>query len=294
MKKICVACGVIFLILFESCHSNYLSTKLTLGDDLAFSPDSSSFIFLAKIDIFRRPTGIARFPDGGQSKYEFTDVAFYSFNLSDSSVTRVYDLNNTLLLCNDLNYNYADLELVGDSLLAFKIDFFEYALPFYLKRCVNHADSAKGYEVYNFLKSAYVLNIKNDKLYCIDSLEFAKINNKSKPNRRAREYVSYLTSVPLDAFGIDLENIWPDVKDDYVDYLVLKEGDERIRKSIISKICSCSNFDIDKIVNMMEKRREHLKRKDEKSIDYKDSLTYIYYNEYFNKIVPLLKECQNH
>ncbi|HRX31310.1 MAG: hypothetical protein H6537_08635 [Bacteroidales bacterium] len=292
MKKELIKCavGIVFLALLGSCHSKYLSSNLTVSRDIAWNTDSTEFAFLTAVRLYRKPEGISRFPDGGQSVGVYSNVAIYVYRCNDSTLKRVVDLNRVRPLCNNLDYEFIDIVFKDDSLLYFKPHIFDYAMPSYLKKCKTHADTVMAYELYSYIASAHVCNIGTGMVRDVDSVTFESLYAKPTKSVKTEKVRKEIRRLSLEIYGVKLQEVYPQSRDEYIEYIVQKEGDETVRNAVVNQVfVSMSAKQIDAVIKSMSRFKDRLRKKDAKSLDYRDSLKYKDYEEYYRQIVPKLE-----
>jgi len=283
-----VLLGISFILLLSSCHSKYLNIQIKTDGTMAWNKDSSAFAFVAKTRFFRRPVGIAKFPDGGMTKDEYLDFSLYHFNIKQKKLTHLINLNELYLgsAYRWLSISQVSLDL-QDSLLFFKlIKPYDYNIKY-----------IKEDKLASFLEDVaktYSINIHSHKKSIVDTSNYQHLFENKKCKLRASSAKRYFTGLKYADWGINLKEIYPKSKNTYIDYIVNREGNDEMRQAIFEQIVSeFTEKEKKHIINIMIKKRKSLldeynkldKEKDpyRKSVRKRSYTGYIKYTEEVKK-----------
>jgi hypothetical protein len=93
MKKYLCNFFKLLIVLFYGCtYDDFVSSDVSYSEGV-FNQARDRIAFARYYSTFRRPTGISRFPDGGQVKKIHTSFDLYLMNLTDKSVKRIADIH---------------------------------------------------------------------------------------------------------------------------------------------------------------------------------------------------------
>jgi hypothetical protein len=93
MKKYLCNLFKLLILLFYGCtYDDFVSSDVSYSEGV-FNQARDKIAFARYYSTFQRPTGISRFPDGGQVKKIHTSFDLYLMNLTDKSVKRIADIH---------------------------------------------------------------------------------------------------------------------------------------------------------------------------------------------------------
>ncbi|MDD4150093.1 MAG: hypothetical protein PHE33_08695 [Bacteroidales bacterium] len=218
-----------------SCHSGYVSLDYKIYPDAYCNNDSSLVAFMITKKAFQKPKGIARFPDGGQSKTIYNKTDLYVFNFKNKTQLNVLHLN--------------DLSLTKGHTLALpiiEISFTDSILFFHIspitgwnnnpKTDHSASDSANIKNIKNLYSKTFVWNFYNQKVWQIDTLEFDSYCSTCTRITLTEAY-NFVKKVPLEDIGLNIMDIFPKSKKDYIDETIYLKNDSKIsRRAVIEQI----------------------------------------------------------
>jgi hypothetical protein len=281
-----------FLLLLVSCHSEYLNLSRDFDQQFAWKNDSSGFVFVAINSLFRRPEGIATFPDGGKVKYEYYNAEIYEYNINENRLNRVVDFKDFLEL-----YKKAQLlntQLVfTDSLLYYRLSKpYDIEINTLLKRSHSIEDSLKVFALAEKASKAYACNINTDEITEVDSATFNSVMRQKKADKNLRQLaLQYLSKLSNADFGIILKDIYPQSKKTYMEYIVLKEGNSQSRDAIFEQIIpGLTKKEIRGMLMDMDIYKAKIDKKSRSSNTYKDKVKSDNYDEYYEQTHKKLME----
>ncbi|MEA3435416.1 MAG: hypothetical protein U9R43_03050, partial [Thermodesulfobacteriota bacterium] len=161
----------VIILLLSSCHSKYVSISTDYSKTFAWKRDNSAFAFVAINKIYRKPVGIAKFPDGGKTKTEYYDVALYYYDIYHEKLNRAVDFKNILILY-PKRRDYWNINIVfSDSLVYYKLsDADDYSIREAKKIVHNEEDSTKLIQAIKYVSKIHTYNLNTKKISEIDSL----------------------------------------------------------------------------------------------------------------------------
>jgi hypothetical protein len=281
-----------FLILLNSCHSDYLNLSIDFGRQFAWKNDNSGFVFLAISSLYRRPEGIATFPDGGRVKYEYYNAVLYDYNITENKINRVVDFKDLLTL-----YKKAQLlntQLVfTDSLLYYRLSKpYDIDIISTLKRSQTHEDSLKVFALVEKASKAYAYNINTNEITEVDSATFNSVMRQKKVDKNLRQLaLEYLSKLSYADFGIILQDIYPQSKETYMKYIVYMEGNTQTRNAIFEQIIpGFTKKEIGGMLKDMDTYKAEIDKKSKSSLKYKDKLSAENYDKYYESVRKRLLE----
>jgi len=292
MKKTRLLLVVLALImfLFTSCHSKYINLAIRTDGTIAWNNDSSAFAFVAKTELFRSPVGIAKFPDGGMITNEYLDFALYHFDIKHNKLTRLAELND-FYLRNDYRWSsigYLNLDL-QDTLLFYKLG------------------KPSGYDLKNIkerhpdilinIAKTYKININTLKKETVDTTINSHLFYRKRENFRFSSAKKYLSNLKYADWGIVLKDIYPKSKKYYMDMIIEKEGNDKMRQAIFQQIIpDFTEQDKKTVLGKMEERMKELyedyKNTDKLKDPYQRGLKkdkYLDYQEYLDMVKKRFK-----
>ncbi|MEA3496593.1 MAG: hypothetical protein U9R42_11205 [Bacteroidota bacterium] len=270
---------IIFLIpLLTSCHSKYLNLGIRTDGTIVWNKDSTAFVFVARKKLYKRPKGIATFPDGGKTKNEFLDFSLCYYNIKHNQLSCLADLNE---FYQSMAYRWLSISQVklslSDTVLYYRmIQPYDYDLKTIKERKP---------DLLTMVNKTYKVNLITLKKETIDTV-FLHDLFKNKRKRFNKSIASqYLQDLKCSDWGIELSEIHPQSKKMYSNYIIEKEGNEAFRECIFQQVISSfSKKDREYIVEQMKKKEKELynifKKTDKIKNPYQRSLREEKYNSY--------------
>jgi hypothetical protein len=279
-------------ILLPSCHSEYLNLSSDFDHQFAWENDSSGFVFLAISSLYRRPVGIAIFPDGGRVKFEYYNAVLYNYNITENKLNRVVDLKDLLLLYKKAQLLNTQLAFT-DSLLYYKLSKpYDIDISSTLKRSQTNEDSLKVFAFVEKASKAYACNINTNEITEVDSATFNSVMRQKKVDEKLRQLaLEYLSKLSYADFGIILQDIYPQSKETYMKYIVYMEGNTQTRNAIFEQIIpGFTKKEIGGMLKDMDTYKAGIDKKSESSLKYKDKLSAENYDKYYESVRKRLWE----
>ncbi len=279
-------------ILLPSCHSEYLNLSSDFDDQFAWENDSSGFGFLAISSLYRRPEGIAIFPDGGRVKFEYYNAVLYNYNISENKLNKVIDFKDLLLLYKKAQLLNTQLAFT-DSLLYYKLSKpYDIEISTTLKRSQTNKDSLKVFAFVEKASKAYACNINTNEITEVDSATFNSVMRQKKADKNLRQLaLEYLSKLSYADFGIILQDIYPQSKKTYMKYIVYMEGNTQTRNAIFEQIIpGFTKKAIRRMLKDMDTFKAGIDKKSKSSLKYKDKLSAQNYDKYYESVRKRLLE----
>lgn len=283
---------LLIAILIPSCHSEYLNLSSDFNHQFSWKTDSSGFAFLAISGLYRRPEGIAIFPDGGRVKFEYYKAELYNYNIKENKLNRAVDLKDLLPL-----YKKAQLlntQLVfNDSLLYYRLSKpYDIEISSTLKRSQTTDDSLKVFALVEKASKAYAFNINTYEITEVDSATFNSVMRQKKVDKKLRQpALECLSKLSYADFGIILQDIYPQSKETYMKYIVYMEGNTQTRNAIFEQIIpGLTKKEIGGMLKDMDTYKAGIDKKSKSSHKYKDKLSAENYDKYYETVRKRLME----
>lgn len=89
-------CFISLVLILTSCHSDYIILKREICRNPSWNSKKTIVAFVALKTAYRRPIGIARFPDGGRVKFEYSDLSLYLYNLNNKQLIKELEFNDLI------------------------------------------------------------------------------------------------------------------------------------------------------------------------------------------------------
>jgi hypothetical protein len=280
-------------LFLSSCHSNYLNYKIEFSRNFAWNRDSSAFAFSAVKYLFKRPVGIATFPDGGRVKQEYYDAALYYYSIKDNKLNRIVDFKDILRLYPKSREYYSIQLAYTDSLIYYKLsDADNYSIREAKRFVHSEDDSIKLYKAIKYVSVVHSYNVNTKKISEIDSATFnAALSQLKVDKNQSKRSKEYLTKLSYADWGIVLKNIYPQSKKTYMEYIVYKQGNSSIRDAVFEQIIpSFTRKEIQMMLNDMDEYKSKLDKKDKPSLNYKDHSNKLSYDEYYESTCKKLRK----
>ncbi|GEM_PF-6270038 len=241
-----VIIGIILVFLISSCHSEYLNIEIKTDGSVAWNKDSSAFAFIAKINLFRMPTGIARFPDGGKIKKEYLDFSLYHFDIKHKKLTRLVRLNEFYSVS---SYRWLSLSQV-------KLNLHDSLLFYKLKKPYLKIDEKKHPDFMKDISRTYSINLFTHQKSIVDTTVYQHLFDGNQGKLRLATAKTYLSGLKYSDWGISLKELYPQTKETYSGYIVMKEGNDKMRQAIFEQIVpEFSMKEREKILKRMQKQK---------------------------------------
>jgi len=279
-------------ILLQSCHSEYLNVSIDFDHQFAWKNDSSGFGFLAISSLYKRPEGIAVFPDGGRVKYEYFSAVLYNYDISENKLDRVVDFKDLLLLYKEAQLLNTQLAFT-DSLLYYKLSKpYDIEISTILKRAQTNKDSLKVFAFVDKASKAYACNINTTEITEVDSATFNSAMRQKKDDKNLhRLALEYLNKLSYADWGIILQDIDPQSEETYMKYIVYMEGNTQTRNAIFEQIIpGFTKKEIGRMLKEMETYKAGVDNKSKASLKYKDKLNAENYDKYYESASKRLLE----
>ncbi len=278
--------SLMLTLLLSSCHSKYINLEIRTDGTIAWNNDSSAFAFVAKTGLYKRPTGIAKFPDGGTTKNEYLDFSLYHFDIKQNKLTRLVRLNEFFMGSGYRWLNISQVELsLNDSILYYKLpEPYDYNLKYIDKK--EHPDFFK-----NIVKT-YKIDIYTLKKETVNTANNPHIFAKKRERFNSSIAKKYLANVKYADWGLVLNDLYPKSKNFYMDMIIEEQGNKNIRECIFQQIIpEFSEKDKKTVLNKMEERMKELyddyKNTDKVKDPYQRGLKkdkYDDYQDYLDKV----------
>ena len=285
-KKFKLLISIVTLLFLSSCHSRYISLRNDICEYPVWNNTKTAVAFVALQNASRAPVGIAKFPDGGRSKSEYSSLALYSFDIKSGKLTKLSEFKNLTdkyytPFCNTYRVKLAFI----DSLIYYNIDLSNW-------HGIDSITKAK-------YSRPYTLNINTKNIQSIDTSQFLAIYRKNKKSNAIsfNELKKLLSKVSSVEWGLILKDIYPMSNKEYVKYIIYRKGSKLTRDCIFEQIAPAfSKKEIEDILGMMEKYRNELYEKYKKNNDgpYQESLKRIQHERYTNYIKETRKRLKDY
>lgn len=267
----------IFVISFSSCHSKYVSLKNEVcRNGAVWNNDKTQIAFVTIQSASRAPEGISTIPDGGQREIEYCNLVLYTYNTKISKLTKLTEFKDVCYTASRDNY-YIDL-VFNKSSIYYNINLIGW------KTRVEKQVREKYKDKY------FSIDTKTKKITQIEKPDFTVQYKKyNKSNQISfKDIHNILKEVPCNKWGLNLQKIYPQSKEDYKDYLINGHINKLTYNCIINQIASSfTKNDINDIIKEMQIHKNDL-YKEYQSFDandpYRKSIKLDEYNEYLNKI----------
>ncbi|PLX25478.1 MAG: hypothetical protein C0599_00480 [Salinivirgaceae bacterium] len=192
---------------------------------------------MAETKAYRKATGIARFPDGGQSLVFYYKRDLFIFSLTDSTRVNVLNLNDLSTLKGHILSSPKIVMCFSDSVLFFRI---KPVLNWdsYYRIAHNAEDSANIEMLQKIYKKPFLWDISKNDVWQIDSIGVNPIC-ELKDSLPIMTAYNLVKSVPMESLGFDIMQIYPKSEKDYVYETIYLKNDSRLaRKAVVEQIIS--------------------------------------------------------
>jgi len=269
------------LFTIVSCHSGYISLDYKIYPGAYCNMDSSLVAFMATKKAFLKPTGIARFPDGGQSKVIYQKTDLYVFNTKNNKRINVFHLDDSNLTKGNIPASPKTKISFTDSLLFFSMmpaNSWEYHLKF----ARSEADSANIENLKIKCSKPFVWDFYKQEIWQIDSVVFKSLNTEYYRISLTEAY-NFVRELPLEDIGLNIMDIFPKSEKDYINETIFLKNDSKIsRKAVVEQIIA--KLSKEEIKALLLKMDNHLNSLE----GYEKSTYQLYSRETYGQIQALL------
>jgi len=289
MNLIKLLLGISFVFLLGSCHSMYLNGGFRTDGTIVWNEDRSAFAFVAKTSLYRRPVGIATFPDGGMVKNEYMDFSLYYFDIKQKKLSHLINLNEFYL---GSAYRWLSIKQVAldlqDSFLFYKlIEPYDYNIQ-YIKE-----DRITGF--LEDISKTYRINIFTQEKDVVDATAYKHLFDNKREKLEPSSAKNYFSNLSFSDWGIKIKELYPQSKNTYMKYIIEKEGDILIRNDILKQIVpEFTRRDKEYILKKMKERAQNLyndfKKTNEIKDPYRRSLKQDKYEDYLEYMDEIKKQ----
>jgi hypothetical protein len=246
----------VLTVVLSSCrYSDYLTIDYTVFANPHNNQEGTQTAFLASKHAYRKPIGMSRFPDGGIPKYLIEDVSAYIYFSQRQTIKEIRSFSDLADLIGSYRSNWKTRTMLIDSVFYYYIEpvsgwqFYKDQLP-------------ERQEEINKLKKKYHkysgVNIYTGELNAIDSSEFYKMYKQFHPSTKISltEFNKKLKQVPLSQWGLNVQEIHPKSKTEYIkETIYLKNDCQMTRRAVIEQIIS--KLSVKQIRILMDKMEEY-------------------------------------
>ncbi len=270
------------MLLLSTCstYTKFLYLDRNTGSAV-WNKDSTAFAFVVQTGLYRRPVGIAKFPDGGSSKYVYYDVSLYHFDIKKNKLTRLTPLNEYILGYNYRWYSLSYIKLsLTDSILYYKL-----AKPMNSDLKVIEKEHPEFLEK---IAKTYKINLKTLHKDTVKMAENMPAFNKKHTGFSGSE-AQYLQNVKCSDWGFDLAKINPQPEAVYKEMIIERKGNENSRECVLQQIVSGFTEEKKKdiVAKMLKKQKKLLHKytvESKEKYAYKNKRNYLKYTEYLKEI----------
>jgi len=285
MKRLIIKAGrflpAFLLFAMVSCHSEYVSLDYKIFPDAYCNKDSSLVAFMATKKAFLKPKGIARFPDGGQSKEIYRKTDLYVFNFKNNKCLNVLHLDDLDLTNGKIPASPKTEISFTDSILFFRIKpatSWEYLMKF----ARSESDSANIQTLRSIYSKPFVWNFYHQEVWQIDSAEFNSYCSTHNRISLTGAY-NFVREIPLQDIGLTIMDIFPKSEKDYIEETIYLKNDSKIsRKAVVEQIIAKLNKE--EIRAILLKMDNHLNSLE----GYEKSTYQLYSKDTYEQIQALL------
>jgi len=244
---------------FGACHSKYAQFSTSFSHRMAWNNDSTAFAFVAVNRIYRRPKGLATFPDGGMSRTEYLDAALYYYDTLKKQLHRITGLNDLNRIFGRQKYEYTDLAFSGP-LICFKMDKpLDFEIEDAARSVHNEEDSLKLAETIRYVYMTHIYNINSGVILDTNALpagaEWTPARESDHQRQMQKRFLREIT--PAD-WGIEIGKVYPQSKNDYFDYIIYRQGYYDL---VLEQIApGFTEKDKKKILKKMERKKDNYYR----------------------------------
>jgi len=233
----------------------------------AWSPAGDAFVFARGYQVYKKPKGLYRFPDGGRSKKLHQSISIYIFDVTRGKLSRIAFYDNTPRCALK---QFWDIGLAWEeNLISCSINTKEWD-----KEKKKYRPVDIGYFSYDL--------IKKEKRDLAPETVSEHIRKGKKGGKRirssmelpSREIQDYTKNVPISDWGVNPLDYCRLSNRQYVKDLMTFSGDRNYRNAVIEHLGNeLGPDDIKKILKRFNRRMEKLKKKDSyRYLKYKYSI----------------------
>lgn len=277
VSKMLIAISFVFFL--TSCHSDYLNLEIRKDGTFAWNKDSTAFAFIARTRLYRMPVGIAKFPDGGQTKNEYLRFSLYYFDIKQKKLTHLIDLNEFFLRPEYRWLSFSQIALnLQDSLLFYK-----------LKKpsdyVIIHIDEKRPPNYLEDISKIYSISLLKYQKSVVDTTVHNHLFDNKREILKFSSTKDYLSGLKYSDWSINLKELCPQSKNTYMDYIVKEEGNGNMRQVIFEQIVlEFTKKDREDMLKEMQKRKQLLykefRKLDRETDPYRQSLAKDRYKNY--------------
>jgi len=267
MKIAWVLLSIVFIMIFLiGCTYEKRISIWSTYHASAWNDSRDKFAFARGYHIYKHPTGISRFPDGGTSKVLHDSISFYVFDIGSGAIQR-FDRFDDARGCNLTQYWNITIDWLGDSII------------YYIATRVWDRDKKAYRDVAMGRFSFDVVNNKKEALSAEDPRWKSVLARRPEKDRKLIKYIMQLSSKEIDAYtknvtvegwGLDPLEYARLSNREYIEDLMKLRGDQQYRNAVIERLGK--ELTAEEIKDVLEEFKEKM-RKLESSDRYK-YLTY--------------------
>ncbi len=278
----------ILTMLLSSCHSKYINLGMRTDGTVAWNNDSSAFAFVARTCLYRRPTGIAKFPDGGTTKNEYLDFSLYHFDIKQNKLTHLVSLNEFFMGSGYRWLSIRQVELsLNDTTLYYKLpEPYDYNLKYINEK--EHPEFLRN------IAKTYKININTLKKDSVSAANNSHLFNKKREIFSSSSAKKYLANLTYADWGIELKKIYPQSKNFYMD-MIIEQGNKNTRECIFQQIApgftdKDKKYIVEKMFNKQQELLNDYETTSKKTDVYQKSLKKDRYLEYTKYLAEVYKK----
>ena len=213
------------VLILTSCHSEYVTLKRKTCRNPTWNSNKTIVAFVALNTASRRPTGIARFPDGGRSKFEYSELSLYLYKLKDKQLVKEIQFNDLIdKIYGPFRDNYSVKMAFKDSLVYY-----------YIKPINWHNLDSLIKVKYN---KTYSFNINTTNISEVDTSLFFSVYRETKETNKIgiTELDKILSGITLTEWGLVIQDVYPQSDKEYMEYIIYKGGNIMSQQAIMEQI----------------------------------------------------------
>ncbi len=238
---------------FTSCYSEYLTMEYDLHWGAVWNDNQTKVAFVASAEAFRRPKGIATFPDGGQSKYLFKDVGLYVFDCENESLEKLITFSELTGLIGSSRIRWSVTLALTDTLVYYLIS----PVPGW-DWWIENASTPESQRFIESLREKdgqpRAFHIYTETDTAIDSTTFNNLLIESE-KCDLTSLGRLVSKVPLANWGLKPKEIYPKSDREYINETIyLHNGSSATRRAVVEQIIATkSKAKIKSILKKMDK-----------------------------------------
>ena len=245
------------ILLLPSCHSEYISLMFRVHHGASWNTDSTMVAFIASTGAYRKATGISRFPDGGRAKFIMEDVSLYAFFVNEDKVKKLTDFND---LTNEIGLwrsNWKVHTACYDSTVYYQVGPVT-NWDWYIKGPSTKEDSLKLVALKEKYQHIFQYDIPSGEVLKARPIAWDQLKPKTH-SANLTLLGRMLDSLPVKELGLDIMEIYPKPKKEYISETIYLENDSPLaRRAVIEQIISKLNRE--EIEKLLEKMDSHMNR----------------------------------